>query len=361
MADNKSWSWDEMTDAFRKIGGAIENLRPGDGDAGDDSKPAGPGLFAVDPQKEIRIYVPPKLLVPADEVRIENGQLVLAAESSVEPAVREFFERFQAAYGFGAGAGARCRSFFAELAALPDRIKQHIAPALPPDIAAFRAPDDRSVLMRFLRSRVVSFGGKPVMPMVAELINHGAEQPFFDLSQGLKHTGKFGGEVLTRYSGGDAWDAFLTLGIASLQVPAFSLPMEMRAKNGKALFVGRRTDASEMLDNVLVPRSEERDDGLALAHALLGHRRVPGLPRAAFRRVLQDRNLGDADESFDLLSHLNRVWFVDLLGMLDGRTGTVERTMRAAALCQLTALSHAIGAAVRGESGPKPMTFQLPN
>lgn len=361
MADNKSWSWDEMTDAFRKIGGAIENLRPGDGDAGDDSKPAGPGLFAVDPQKEIRIYVPPKLLVPADEVRIENGQLVLAAESSVEPAVRDFFERFQGAYGFGAGAGARCRNFFTELAALPDRIKQHIAPALPADIATFKAPDDRAVLTRFLRSRAVSFGGKPVMPMVAELVNHGAEQPFFDLSQGLKHTGKFGGEVLTRYSGGDAWDAFLTLGVASLQVPAFSLPMEMRAKNGKSLFVGRRTDASETLDNVLVPRSEERDDGLVLAHALLGHRRVPGLPRAAFRRVLQDRNLGDADESFDLLSHLNRVWFVDLLGMLDGRTGTVERTMRAAALCQLTALSHAIGATVRGESGPKPMSFQLPN
>ena len=60
MADNKSWSWDEMTDAFRKIGGVIENLRPGPGDTGDDAsggdtKPAGPGLFAVDPLKEIRI------------------------------------------------------------------------------------------------------------------------------------------------------------------------------------------------------------------------------------------------------------------------------------------------------------------
>lgn len=361
MADNKSWSWDEMTDAFRKIGGVIENLRPGgagDAASGGDTRPAGPGLFAVDPLKEIRIHVPPKLLVPADEVRIENGQLVLADESSVEPAVREFFERFQASYGFGAGAGARCRNFFTELAALPDKIKQHVAPALPSELAAFKAPDDASVLRRFLRGRAVSFGGKPVMPMVAELINHGAEQPFFDLSQGLKHTGKFGGEVLTRYSGGDAWDAFLTLGVASLQVPAFSLPMEMRAKNGKALFVGRRTDASEMLDNVLVPRSELRDDGIVLAHALLGHRRVPGLPRAAFRRVLRDRVFGDADESFDLLAHLNRIWFIDLLGMLDGRSGAVECTMRAAALCQLTALSHAIGAAARNE---RPAPVPQPN
>ena len=48
-------------------------------------------------------------------------------------------------------------------------------------------------------------------------------------------------------------------------------------------------------------------------------------------------------------------------GLLDGRTGAVERAMRGAALCQLTALSHAIGAAARGESGPKPMSFRLPN
>jgi hypothetical protein len=109
-----------------------------------------------------------------------------------------------------------------------------------------------------------------------------------------------------------------------------------------------------MLDEVLVPRLEQRDEGFVLAHALLGHRLVPGLPRAAFRRVMRDRDIGDVDESFELLSHLNRIWFLDLLGMLDGRTGTLERTMRATALCQLTSLSHAIGTAARGDNRPRP-------
>ncbi len=359
MADKTSWSWDEMTEEFRRLGGVVENLRPGTGgngsaETGGDAKPAGPGLYAVDPSKEIRLYVPPKLLVPADEVRLENGRLALAAESAVEPAVRDFFERFQAQFGFGAGAGARCGRFFEELASLPENIRQHIKPALPPELATFKAPDDRSLLMRFLRGRAVVFSGKPVMPMVAELVNHGAEQPFFELSQGLRHSGKFAGEVMTRYGGGDAWDAFLTLGIATLQVPAFSLPMELRSKDGKSLFIGRRSEASEMLDEVLVPRVEQREEGFVLAHALLGHRLVPGLPRAAFRRVMRDRDVGYADENFELLAHLNRLWFIDLLGLLDGRTGTLERTMRAAALCQLTSLSHAIGAAARGENAPRP-------
>jgi hypothetical protein len=362
MTDKASWSWDEMIAEFRRLGGVVENLRPGPagngggGPEGDGvgGKAAGPGLFPIDPAKEIRLYVPPKLLVPADEVRLENGRLTLAAETSVEPAVRDFFERFQAHFGFGAGPGARCRHFFDALAALPDAVKTHIKPALPPDLAGFAPADESRLLRRFLRGRAVEFGGKPALAVVAELFNHGADQPFFDMSQGLRHTGKFDGEVLTRYSGGDAWDAFLALGIASLQVPAFALQMEIRTRNGKQIRVGRRFEASEMLDGVLVPRVEQQPEGFTLAHLLLGHRMVPGLPRAAFRRAMRDRDIGDADETFELFGHLNRMWFLELLRLLEGCNGALERTLREAALCQLIALSHAIGTAARGEKRVQP-------
>jgi len=341
MTDRMSQSWDEMLEDFRRLGGVAENVRPGT----DSDRRAGPeiGLFALDPKEEVRLYVPPKLLVPVAEIRLEGDALTLAAETSVEPAVAEHFVRFQAAFGFGAGAGARCRRLLADLADLPEHVRTHLKPVLPEFLGGFEPPTDERVLNYFLRGRIVQFGGKPVLPTLPGMINHRPDREAFDLSQGLRFAGQFDGEVLTRYSGADAWELFLMLGIVAAQAPAFSLPIECRPQGSPPIRVDRNIIAVDSRDGLPVPQFDRGDDRVTFSHVLLGHRRAPGLPRAAFMRIAPDAGIENPATCFDMIAHINRTWFIELLRRLETVEGDIARAMRAAALMQLDALSCAIG------------------
>ena len=345
MTDTTRWSWGEMLETFRGLGGTADNLRPGE--ANDGTGPDGPGLFALDPAADVRIHVPPKLMVPAADVRLVDGALRVTAESAVEPAVRDFFDRFHASFGFGAGTADRIRRFLTSLHALPAELRDHIAPSLPPELVLDSAPTDEDVLQRYLRSRSVTFGGVAMLPGLPELIRHAPEPNSFDMRQGLNHAGRFDGEVRVRRGRIDSWDDFFVSGAVTEQITAFSIPLECRTRSGRVLRIAKRTGSTHLVEGVPVPRTDPQPDALTFAFALLGHRKAPAMPREVWALAAQGHDIGDADEAFDLVAHINRLWFIELLRRLDQYQGPLIGPLRAAAYQQMTTLSHAIGRAIR--------------
>ena len=62
--------WHAFLEEFRHFGGRAENVIQRQG-------PLGLGLFPIDPSQPVELMVPQRLLVPADNVELRNGDAVI--------------------------------------------------------------------------------------------------------------------------------------------------------------------------------------------------------------------------------------------------------------------------------------------
>jgi hypothetical protein len=330
-----------MLEEFRALGGIAENVKLGTG-------PNGRGLFVIDPSREARVWTPPHMLIPTDDIVLDNGRMSIRPEANVDPNLRSFFERFEQHFSFNTGGGEMCRDLLTARRQLPPIVQEYILAIESPGSNRFPVPTDELVLRRFINTRLVGDVDRSVLMLLPELINHSGDHALFEIGEklgnGVGVRGRFADEVLACYSRDDSWQKFVKMGFVCTEPLAYAIPLECRSHSGLHVRVLRNHEEVTKVDGMSGPKIERQCETLVISHVVLGHRRAPGLPKALFLRAMRDQALADPLELFDAVAHITRSWFHGLLAILDDHDGPLIREMRRAARVQLDTLSFSIGA-----------------
>jgi hypothetical protein len=329
------WTWDEMIGEFRALGGAAENVCVRRGRFGR-------GLFPVDSEKPVSLFVPENLLLNVTDVMYDNGSMRLKPEAQVGLREKDFFERYQANFNWGAGGRDDCAAFIDAMDTLPSQVRGLLASDF--GLAAFFQGDKTNrIQQHFLKSRMIGSKGRFVLMPVMELVNYSSNGAIFKYENGIAVTGRFADEILIHYLDvADPFTVFSTWGFAHEEPFAFSLAMTMRLGN-RRLIVQRQLLEKAPLGIARAPVVEADDKTVTLSHLMLGNARRPRLAKGVFYRILHNLGESNAEEAFDRIQHFNRMKFLQLLKALESHEGPVISTLRKMVIYQLQALSHCIG------------------
>jgi hypothetical protein len=330
------WSWDEMLEAFRALGGVADNVVMQNG-------PRGRGLFPANPDEPVRVFAPENLLFPVSDLEFIGGRLKLKDSARADPIERSFFERYQETFSWGGGGRAECATFLARLSAVPSSLQDSINEDL--RLEAFfegeKGATNRTE-SRFLGTRMIMRRERFVVTPVLELANHAPDGPLLDLKLGAELNGTFPEEVRFRYAVTDPIGVFTSWGFASPEATAFSLPMAL--KIGERKLVIQRNLGQATAGGKFRPPVVARDgDTVTLSHLMLGSRGFPKLAKTHFYAAMKDVGDTDAEGVFDSIAHHNRTRFLNVLELLDDRPGDLVREMRRMARYQLKAMSYCLG------------------
>ena len=201
-----AYSWEEMLEEFRKLGGTADNFVQRQGSRGR-------GIFPIDNTTPVRLRVPRNLLVPAEDIEFVDDQLRIRNSAAVGAAEREFVEKYENTFSWGGGGRSECAAFLEGMKNL------HVGMSAPPFVKSFldaaKTSVDESVGRRFLHSRCITFEDKSVLMPVMELVNHDPLANGYDVEDDISIEGGFSDEVLVRYSIRDPFGMFLSYGFAS--------------------------------------------------------------------------------------------------------------------------------------------------
>lgn len=329
-----SREWQGLVARFRSLGGTLENLtaRTMDGRR---------GLFAEDPRQPVALRVPRSLLVPADDVRLADGRLVVASGSAVSPETRAFFEDYHAITSWSDGGRSSTRAFFSGLLDLPPASIAMLKGEL--GLSAWFEPLTEEVLLQhFLRARrIATSGGTFVAPML-ELMNHDPRGPrLVSDPAGLALSGVFPGEVAWRYRTADSFQIFRSYQFPSPERLTFSLPFEVFDKRlGLTIRIAIDTATrDEKRSDIPWPVVSRKDGLLDVSFLLLGDRADPRNGRRAFHELLGATLTSNAEEFFEGLLFYNRQKFLQLLETVEASTAPAAQVIRTVCRLQLEGLS----------------------
>jgi hypothetical protein len=336
VTDTPTWTWDQLLDAFRALGGVADNVVIRSG-------PYGRGLYPKKTGQPIKLFAPPNLLFKVDDMAFEDGRLTLKPDAEVSAAERDFFDNYHASFGWGGGGRADCESFLARLAAVPANLREAVNGELMID-GFFEGEKDAAVRAeaRFLGTRKIKRGEHMVLMPVLELINHTPTGPLMELKEGARLEGVFDGEIRFRYAVTDALGVFTSWGFASDEVTAYSLPLTFRFKTGTVV-VNRQTGKAVKGGQFRAPTVTQDNGATVLSHVLLGHRSYPRLAKTQFYAVMRQVGGHDPETVFDTISHHNRLRYLRVLDLLEDRPGDLVNELRRMARFQLNAMSYVLG------------------
>lgn len=333
----ETWSWDDMIEEFRVLGGTADNVVQRDG-------PRGHGLFPIDPSKPVDIHVPGNLLIPTRWVREDGPDLVIDEASGLDARTRAFFTRYQRAFSWGRDGRRDALSWFEQLEALPEAIKhclrEKLGVTLPQEKSS--AGDARA---RFIATRNIQYRNELVLMPVVELINHAPHAAGYDTRDGIRVQGLHTDEVFICYGRGDSLMRFFSHGFVCDEKRAFGLPLVFQDVFGATLAV--RHDVMKWQETqgvgALLPTVENTEHRIVISHVLLGNTTGPRIPRSVFRRILPQFSSEQADEAFQRIAGTNIRILVNVLEQLDSHDAPFCRQLRAAIRLQLLALSDSYG------------------
>jgi len=322
-------AWNEMIDEFRALGGVAQNVRLGHG-------PFGRGLFPIEPSKPIDIRIPEDLLVPLDDVVIENNVFRISPASAVNDRVRAFVEAYERDFAWGQGRLEVERSFGA-MNELPEQLRIMLTTKFGFG-RFFDSISPKMVERWFFGTRDIKFGDRRVIMPIIEMANHGGTADY-DTQSGVALSGLFDGEVLVRYcTPTDPFDMFLNWMFAPKEPMAFSLGV-VATNAGRQIEI-RRNFAGNYPQ---LPSVTIENNRIVVDYLLLGSQQFPRLPKGTFR-LAASRYFPDPDEAFDFIQFANRQGLLELLNALEGVDLPVVPILRTLALNQLEALSWYFGA-----------------
>jgi hypothetical protein len=334
---NQEQNWLEMVREFAALGGIADNVRLSEGRFGR-------GLFPIDRSKPIRICVPESLLLPKKYVRFAGNEFRVAPNAPVAARQRAFLENYERDFSWGTGRNDT-EDLLAMLAEAPAELRAMLENAFGlGDWLVGRTP--AAVQERFLGSRTINFKGETrVMPII-ELANHGHDTSYQLYEDRLELGGRFENEILVRYSDSDPLGIFATWGFASgTEVFALSMPLGLERKS-RSLRVGRDLERARNSQPHQPPRWPEvsADGGnVTLSHALLGHKHYPRFARGMFYKLMRQAGIHDAEETFDLIQHLNRMQLYRLMEESEKAAARLGNLLRTVARYQLECMSHSVG------------------
>ena len=328
--------WDDMLDEFRALGGTADNICLKEG-------PFGRGLFPRDPSKPIRIHIPENLLVDLKHVCFADNEFRVAPDAPVGFREKAFLENYERDFSWGAGHQYE-EGLLQMMSEAPPELRALLeAPfGLNPWLAG---PTPGAIQDRFLTARVIHREGVTVVMPIIELANYGNLAEYGG-ENGVKLSGQFSGEVLVHYEFSDPLEIFRHWGFASdSESFALSLPMALERKSGP-LFIGREVGSSAIFKpgrKPYFPDLSIESGKITLSYLMLGHKKYPRLARGIFYRIMRQAGRSDAEETFDLIQHINRMQFYNLAAASEAAAPALGRLLRSVARYQLEAMSHSIG------------------
>nr|WP_115094575.1 hypothetical protein [Synechococcus sp. UW106] len=336
--------WQQFLDEFRSFGGVAENIIQRHGEIG-------LGIFPIDPQEPLEIKVPEHLLVPADNVDLRDGAVVIKDHSRFPMGYPDWFQRYQALYSWGADGEASVTRFEQGLLDLPETVlkalQQH---GLYNQAERLTGTSFQlSMLQQFLKSRCVGRRGRLLVMPIVELINHYSNANGWtdgrDGSIGVK--GAYTTEVLVRYSYTDPLRRLMTYGFNSAEPMAFSLPLRV-VHRGKEVIISGRGGGKWFSP----PKMKLKNSKLVINKPLLGYQRMPKLPKTLFLKACEAEYHIHGAELFDQIRHANTAAIIDLLRVLKHQADPVANQLMQGCLDQLDALSQQIGQGRNGAIRP---------
>ncbi len=333
-----SWSWDEMLEEFRSLGGVADNVRIGQG-------VNGAGIFPIDPARPVLIQVPHNLLFRLREVEFVGPDLRAIDAGPHTPEERDFFTRYQAAFSWGAGARTDCLEFLAMMDGLPEAVRELLVTEF--DFRDMLTGEhEQRARSRYLTTRMIRWQDGFVLMPVLELVNHGRDAAGFEINErGIESGGMAEGEHRVRYNIIDPIGVFGSWGFLGDELIAFSLKMNL-TKDDLVLNIGRDLHVKERMGEFMGPvvTRDEAAGVVRLSHLMIGAANFPRLSKGLFYRIMAD--LGQADaapEVFDYIMRHNQTRFFTLLETLDPYEGPAVTMLRKLARRQLEAMSYALG------------------
>ncbi len=339
-----TYTWAQMLDDFRALGGVADNVEQRQGRYGN-------GLFPIDPDKPVRIVVPDALLFDSDLLVLDGNDLVVSPSASVSDDVRAFIARYQKHYSWGADGKKSVESFEEALKTLPEAVLQRLQRFRLLNLAVRQKGEWAEVLRRrFLQSRCIYYHERRVLMPIIELINHSPRSPGYMIGTGIQFRGKFADEVTVNYSRtSDALMRFFSYGFTSAEPVAFSLPMSLKLNNGKTLQIGYDTNKAATgektagAEKAPLPAVSTEGNHWRISHLRIGLEHTPRVPRTLLRKALADWPEQDVDEVFERVRSVNMLALTDLLGLADGLDSDIGRDLRAAVRHQLRSIAQCYG------------------
>ena len=326
-------AWDDLLDEFRSLGGTADNIRLGQGEFGR-------GLFPVDPAKPVVIDIPDNLLVATADMILVNGVPRVGPNAKTGEQEKAWLDRYQAELAWGNGEAGGIRHMFDMAAALPKDLRHELLTKYQCG-AWFQEPTDDLILKCYLESRHIVHRGICVAMPLIELINHG-DGAGYEGTDSVRVAGTFPGEIFVQYSDADSHVFFLSWGFAIQRPLAFSVALTGNIQSAR-LNIGRQYLGPADSERDLIPKIKKNADNVALSFLMIGHRQLPRLPKGIFYRLMRDAGYTGFEESFEIIHHLNRLHFINLLLALDGIDLPIGRILRAMAHYQLRAMSFCFG------------------
>ncbi len=326
-------TWDDLLDEFRALGGTADNIRLGHGEFGR-------GLFPVDPARPVVIDIPETLLVEAAEMIFANGAPRVGPGVRIGERERSWLNRYQEDVGWGNGEAGGIRQMFDMAAALPGDLRHELLTEHRCG-TWFQEPTEQIILRRYLESRHLFHKGKDVVMPLIELINHGGGVGYQG-ADSIRFSGTFPGEIFANYSDSDSLGFFQAWGIVTPRPLAFSVTLsgviQSTPVKVQRHYVG---PARSELD--WIPKLERGPGGIVLAFVMIGNERFPRLSRGIFYRLMRNARYSGFEEPFDLIQHINRLHFLNLLKAVEGIDLPIARMLQTMAHCQLRAMSFCFG------------------
>lgn len=327
------FSWDEMLDEFRALGGTADNVCLKEGRFGR-------GLFPIDPEKPVRIRAPETLLVDIGWAAFEDGMFRVAAHAPMGAREKAFVEAYQQEFSWGPS-----RRHTEDLLKLFQRAPAPLRALLaqPFNARAWLAePSPKTVQDRFVGSRAIRYNGRPVLMPVLDMVNHG-HSGRFDIGNGIALGGQFAGEILAPYAVCDPLRMFNTWGFTCGGEPlALSLAMRVETRSGP-IAIERGEVLVDPARRPFYPDIRNEGGVPTLSYLMLGHMDYPRLAKGNFYRILRDAGHSDAEETFDKIQYTNRAQLMKLLAASEDAEPAFGRMVRDLVRHQMDALSCAVG------------------
>jgi hypothetical protein len=282
------------------------------------------------------------LLFRAEDIVFAEGKIGLGRSFDISDPARRFFERYANALSWGAGGESESIAFVVALDAIPANIRELL-------VAEFGFADLFNgnfavrVQNRFLRSHEIPWSGKPIVAPLIELATRDASGLRCERGTNLQIQGYVRDEVLVRRTAPDAYSGFHLFGLPSPESAAYSLPVKI-AFAEREIVIDRRISENTKRGSNRLPRLQTEGDRVLFSHLLLGHEKVPRLPRGIFRTLMRETGIKeDVDEVFDRIVRFNALKFIGLLQALEPYDGDMILRLKRMARFQLEAMAYSIG------------------
>jgi hypothetical protein len=322
-----------MLQVFRSLGGKAENVARKDSSGGR-------GIVPVDPDSSVHLHAPPNLIFPHADIEFVDGRLRIKDTAATGKAERTFFDNYYSDLSWGGGGRAEAEAFLHGLDQLPGDVRAILSDEF--GMEQWLADDGKRVERWFLESRTIGVNGKPSLVPVLDLVNHGPTARRYGREDGLIIHGEFAGEVVVQRSNGGPFEAFRRFGIPSPEPVAFSLPLTCKTGSCE-IVIAQHINFNSTLGSAPVPSFEIETGSVVLSCMMIGNSRAPRLPRGIFYRVMREAGQANAEETFDYISHQNRLLYLRLLESLEAHEGGLVPALRKVIRYQLEAMSWCIG------------------